>query len=289
MTIRSGHFNCKRVLSMLLALAIMVSTVTILFPNQVLAATKGTAVKTLKLNKTYSLDLNGGSKEKVKLKNVGDNWTLIVNGKRVYSNIGSAFDIKYLDIDTSDKYKELLVESDPWGGFSQVTAVRYYSKNKVKAYVCDHVNAFTSLAGVKNTGKNKFYLDFDTPYRNSNYGMYHIKRMPVKISGSMIVSLKKNTYELGDYFITSDYILNKSMKLYPKASRKNAVSTLKAGTTFKATRVKIGTRRYNGYNYEYDLYVKVKASNGKTGWLYFPALKEYNGGKPYLVNPRGWA
>ncbi|MBQ9063020.1 MAG: hypothetical protein IJ121_09415 [Eubacterium sp.] len=137
-------------------------------------------VKTLKPAKTYKLNLNGGRKEKVRYKlinksNYRQQFRLYVNGKCVYkktfspekhySSVGS---VRFLDIQRSDQYKELLL--DLWGDESNqgVMVLRYYNANKIKAFYSYKNGLLDRIDSkeIKNAGNNKFYLTADTPFSN---------------------------------------------------------------------------------------------------------------------------
>ena len=77
--------SAKRIPIFVLIFSLMCVAFFAVMPETVHAAGKSTAVKVLKTNTTYELDLNGGKKEKVKLATSSRQFYLYVNGKKVYT------------------------------------------------------------------------------------------------------------------------------------------------------------------------------------------------------------
>ena len=267
-------------------------------------------VETLKPAKTYKIDLNGGKKEKVryKLKDKTDGrqtFKLYVNGKCVYKKTFSPLrqyarvaSVKYLDIKRSDQYKELMLDLDGDQSNNGVMVLRYYSKNKIKVYESGKNEGLldrTDSAGIQNTGKNKFFLNQDTPFPNETFGCYYA-RMPFKLKGSMIAKKNASKYRLmrvSDYtpgvFGTPYYVLARKMGLYETDSMNVVTRHCYAGTKFTPVWVKVIDEETVSYGSDpytrYNLLVNVTLSTGESGWLYFPAFKQ---GDDYLTAVPAW-
>ncbi|MBQ6361668.1 MAG: hypothetical protein IJJ25_11080 [Lachnospiraceae bacterium] len=273
-------------------------------------------MKKLKAGKTYKINLNGGKKEKVKytVKEISDStqrFTLYVNKKAVYTKVLDEWSVvnsvKTVDFISKDKYKEILV--DIGGGYSNwwVFVLRYVSPKKVIA-----CTEFTNVKGkmcpldisridsgvYKNTGKNKLYLQNDTPFRNENFGCYHILA-PIKLKSGKMKAVAESKYKLTgvkDYteslFGGKYYKLKKEMVLYKSASFKKELKTLEAGDTFVPTYIKPlkpeSKEVYDDTVYGYPLFVKVKDAEGTTGWLYFPPWSSEGYSSEYLTATPAW-
>lgn len=264
--------------SMLLVMALAVS-----IPAQ--AAAK--KAKLLKKEKTYTVDLNGGRKENVrfsvkKLKDYNQQFRLSVDGKIVYKKKlewGTVTDVFLADLNKKDKYKEIVVnwsgDQSDWHFF----LLRYKGK-KVKAFT-----NVTSTNGIHDgrmafTGKKKilkgngvFYGEVETPFSNRTFGCYYILA-PAKLSDGKIKYTKAKTYRLSGVssyvqYVFKDkyYRLAESMDLYKSASKRKVLRTCPAGTRFTPLKIKLAGKT-SAYNY--NLFVYVKTSDGKKGWLYFP-------------------
>ena len=273
-------------------------------------------MKKLKAGKTYKIDLNGGKKEKVKytVKEVNEStqrFKLYVNGKVVFkkdiddwSLISS---VKTVDFIKKDKYTEIFV--DVAGSYSNwwFFVLRYVSPKKVIACtkftnvegeMCPLNTSRTDSGTYKNTGKNKLYVQSETPFYNSNFGCYYILA-PVKLKSGKIKAVTESKYKLTGvsnytpaYFGGKYYKLKKKMVLYKSASFKTELKTLKAGDTFVPTDLKPlapeSKEMYGSMIRRYPLFVKVKASDGIKGWLYFPAWSEDGSGTDYLTAQPSW-
>lgn len=254
----------------------------------------------LKENRTYSYDLNGDKKkEKIifKCKPASDysegKIQIYINGKKLFSRklhtIGAYCYL--VDLNTKDNNKELLIqafsESDCTAEF---LAFRYKSKNKTTILEgCDkpgylNCNArqlcLYRFSVSSNTGSNKLYISADTPYSNSCFGSYYIK-VPVAIKNGKIIAQKQSSYKVLDYTKTFVYQLNRSMKLYEKASTDSKSTICDSGSKFNVMQLKpVKKNKDRG-----ALYVKVKMSSGMTGWLYFP---DESNGSEYLKDIPSW-
>ena len=303
-----------RMLRLMRVAAICVMLLALLIPA-VRPAEAGAAanykVKTLKPAKTYKLNLNGGRKEKVRYKlvsksNYRQQFRLYVNGKCVYKKMFSPAkryslvgSVKYLDIQRSDKYRELLL--DLWGDESNQGAMvlRYYNANKIKAFYSYKTGLMDRIDSkeIKNAGNNKFYLTADTPFSNESFGCYYA-RMPFKLSDSTIKNKTAGKYKLmrvSEYapsLLGSQYYeLARYMEMYTTDSMETISRDCYAGTKFTPTYVKVldqQTVYYGGYPaVRYNLLVKVKLSTGESGWLYFPAVLDSNESQ-YLKYKPAW-
>lgn len=255
----------------------------------------------LKENKTYHYDLNGDKKKetiKVACKISGYSNAevqLYVNGKKLYSRKRDALGAEFylVDLNTKDKYKELLVHAiSDSGTTGDFFAVRYKGKNKksiLEGAVKNgrKLKTNTSQLGLyrftflSNTGQNKLYLSADTPYSNSYFGCYYIK-VPVAVKNGKLIVQKLSTYKTLGSTKKFTYELSRGMSLYEKPTTASASAYCYSGSRFKALELKPATAGQETG----ALYVKVKMSSGKTGWLYFPAYNRYNSG--YLKEVPAW-
>lgn len=255
----------------------------------------------LKENKTYRYDLNGDKKkEKIKVicQRINDTDATIqvyINGKKFFSRNRYAFGAEFylVDLNTKDKYKELLVhalsDSDTIGDFF---ALRYKGKNKKSIFegTANKGAKLKSNTGqldlyrftlLSNTGKNKLYISADTPYSNFYFGSYYIK-VPVAIKNGKLIAQKQSAYQVLAYTKTFVYQLKRSMPLYETASTGSNYVTCYSGSKFKVLELKPAEKNKDTG----ALYVKIKTLSGKKGWLYFPAYSGYN--YDYLEVKPGW-
>lgn len=286
----------KKIISFLTALCIL-SAILLPLPS----AQAASKTVRLKEGKTYRYDLNGDKKkEKIKVtcKEVGmgkAKTNIYINGKKFFSRkryaLGAEF---YLaDLNKKDRYKEIIVHmldsSDASGDFF---ALRYKGKNKkliLNGSTKQNPNLksasrqlrLSRFSFLSNTGNNKLYIKADTPYFNFYFGSYYVK-VPVAVKSKTLIGQKLTTYQTLGYTKKYIYELNRSMTLYAKASTGSRGVTCYSGSRFKALAIKpVEKNKDTG-----ALFVKVKMTTGKTGWLYFPDYSQYN--TEYLKNRPGW-
>lgn len=300
----------KKIWKYLLIVCFAVVSGSILVPGQVKAA--GNAkVTMLKKGRTYSYDLNGDKKkEKIKItytvknkykSNCRRKVNFYVNGKliyikQLYGEPDFPVKVRLADLNTSDKYKEILVQKyDSSSTTSDFFALRYMGKKKVK--VLQGMKNFKWHAGSNtkqiscyrfdfksNTGKNEFYIDADTPYSNSYFGSYYVK-IPIVLGNGKFAVKQLASYEISNRLKWSqhEYELKRGMTLYKTDSMQSGEDTyLTPGTKFKAKEIKPVNVNDN-YG---ALYVKVVTLSGQTGWIYFPEYSRYNSG--YLKDVPEW-
>ena len=287
----------KKVVKIVFVSLLLVMALSVCHPAQ--AANQ--KAKLLKKGKTYSTDINGGGKEKIrfgvkKLRNYDQQFTLSINGKAVYKKtleLGLVTDVFLADLNTKDKYKEIVVN---WAGdasdwhffilryngkkvteFSDVTSTNGISKGRM---------SFTGKQRILK-GNGVFYGEVETPFFNRNFGCYYILA-PAKLSGGKIKYITAKTYSLtgvstyvNNVFHDKYYRLAKSMDLYKSASKGKVLCTCPAGTGFTPLKIKLD--RTAG-DYRYDLFVYVKTEDGQTGWLFFPNEST----EQYLTNIPLW-
>lgn len=286
----------KRKVSLLLAVSLMCALV---FPVPMVQAANSKIVY-LKENRTYRYDLNGDKKkEKIKVKCTVSGYSnatiqLYVNGKRIFSRKRDSLGAKFylVDLNKKDKYKELLVHglSDS-GTTGDFFAVRYKGNNKKSVLEGATQNGRKLRSNSKqlnlyrftlysNTGQNKLYIKADTPYSNFYFGSYYVK-VPVVIKNGKLTAQKSSSYRALGQTRSYLYRLKRSMALYEKASTSSSSVICYSGSSFHALELKPAQNSDTG-----GLYVKVKMSSGKTGWLYFPSYSSYDIG--YLENVPAW-
>ena len=287
----------KKKMSFLLALCLICA---LFAPPQAAQAANSKVVR-LKENKTYRYDLNGDKKKEsikvvCKVSGYSDaEIQLYINGKKFYSRKRDALDAQFYlaDLNTKDKYKELLVHAiSDSGTTGDFFAVRYKGNNK-KSILEGAVKNGRSLKSntrqlgiyrfifLSNTGQNKLFISADNPYSNPYFGCYYIK-VPIALKNGKLIAQKLPSYKTLGYTKKFTYELKRGMTLYEKPSTAGSGAYCYSGSKFKALELKpASTGQDDG-----ALYVKVKMSSGKTGWLYFPAYSSYNSG--YLKEVPAW-
>lgn len=268
----------KKKISFLLVLSIIYT----FFSHIPIVQAANSKVVKLKENKTYHYDLNGDKKkEEIEVKCLASGYNakiqIYINGKKIFSRkrnaLGAVFYL--IDLNTKDKYKEILIhaysDSDTAMDFF---AFRYKGKNRksiLEGYSGFLLNSNTKqlrlarFSVLSNSGKNKLYISADSPYTNGCFGSYFIK-VPIIVKNGKLVVQRLSTYKTQDYTKKYVYELNSNMVLYTKASTNSKGVTCYSGSKFKALELKpVETNKDIG-----ALYVKVKISSGKIGWLYFP-------------------
>ncbi len=252
-----------------------------------LTSVQAAGVTKLKAGITYTLDLNGGTKERVNVKMtsgtyangryVGAVWHMYVNEREVarYSfskTFEEDIEVYYVDLNKKDKYKEVFVMSTGVNScLADARAVRYYSDKKVK--VLPLINYSKRMRLLSCNGKKKMSFWADTPFYNYKFGCYYCK-VTGKVKGDKIIIQKQKTYKLetpngGLLYQGNRYELNQSMKLYRSASNKKAYRLLKPGTRFVAQKIKPARSKVENGIRHWDVYVKIKTTKGKKGWLFF--------------------
>lgn len=270
-----------------------------------LSSIKAANVTELKSNTTYELDLNGkGQSVRIEMadpiydRHSEASWHMYVNGEQVASyNFGSHsgdedIDIYYLDVNNKDKYKEIFVMSREVNMcLVDARIIRYRSEKNVDVMSLNKgvVKDAKRMSIISCDGNNNIMFWADTPFTNLGFGCYYCK-VTGKVTSKGITIKKQKTYklELPNRGLSSRgnlYELKRSMKLYKSSSGRGVKMTLKPGTKFIAKQIKPSSFKRTSWGYNiWKVYVEVKMTSGKKGWLSF-SNSEYG---YYLVYTPGW-
>lgn len=242
------------ILMFLLLIAITVFPVSVSAGSRTIVMQKGRTY--------YSVDLNGGGNENIRYTTAtryNEGILIYVNGKSVYyDKYLPIYRVSVVDINSSDRYKEILLEYD-WGSLTQFRVLRYGSDGKIHLLYASPSGENEGASTISGNGTIKIGRSSG----NATLGVVNYT-LTAKVSGNTIKPKKEKYYPIvsisarrfGKYYKT-----NKKLKLYKTASKKKAKATLKTGTRFRAIGVK---RVSNGF------WVYIKTKTQKKGWLYFP-------------------
>lgn len=259
---------------------IMISTVLLLsvIPSNVSASAKTVkeeqmeGVIRLNAKETYQYDLNqDGTTEDIKYEyteNEVDYKTtvkLYINSKLSMEKVsdGWAYDLQICDLDTSDRYLDLYLYSR---GASDVVNSAYFIR-----YNGENLSEITSMEenrpkgfeyfryGLdKINGDGTFTVWVDTPIFSEAIGCY-ICSVSYQLKDNQISLLPTKTYALNETSKEYKYKAQKNFTVYKKAGSKSVSFKVKKGSkvTFEAFYVSKSGKAY----------MKVKNSQGKTGWI----------------------
>lgn len=216
---------------------------------------------------------------------------IFVNGVTVLSRVvdGYSCTVQICDLNKKDKSLDLSVysTSDSYC-LEDFFLLRYKGKKfeaikefNYKTGVPKNISIYR-IGGIKKVkGNGTFSIVADTPYYNFKFGCYYVD-IPAKATTSKVTFPTASSYTVTGYTKTFQYKLATSMVLYKKASlSSDKLGTLSSGTKFTAKSIKpLSVATNDG-----AIFVKVKTSAGKTGWIYFPAD---TGDKQYLEMVPGW-
>ena len=244
--------------------------------------TNGYKAQLLDAKKTYKINLNGGKEELVRYENSnisGDlHARIYVNDKivweKIYAKQGNSGDnyvrVYLVDMNKSDKYKELIVSKMVVNSYATNTyIVRYKSQKKTMEYALK--NASGTVMGLRYSGlefdqKNNVIFRQDTPFRDYKFGCYYVYRTAKFKSGKFYFPNQKN-YDVDSStpLVNGDkyYKLSRSVKLFEKSKLTSKYSTLPAGTQFRAIIYRPGTTEQS-----YESFIKIKTVSGKKGWIH---------------------
>ena len=247
---------------------------TLLFLSSIIHA--DTTIISLISGKSYSIDLNGGASETIFYSKTGyDDIQIYVNGKQVFhDNELPVTQVRVVDIQKNDKFKEIVLEYD-YGSACEFTILRYGSNKKIKKLYTTNHKYWEKPDSFDGNG-NVQILRWGGNYTLGSLFYY----VTGKLSSKNFKIAKQNNCKIQSIGATLKngwYTTARKLDLYKSSSKKRKTATLKSGTKIKALAAKV-----SGSNY----YVKVKTSDGKKGWIYFPQLKEYSSNSYYLVGGR---
>lgn len=306
--------KCKSVFVLLLAVVMVFCSV----PVQDVSAKANTCVtgkKKLKKNTNYYYDLDGnGKKEKIKWKVVNKKKTtkayVYINGKAIYTkklkNIGdfmnSGWRLTLVNIDEKDKYVEMLLESVNEVSEMEVCRFMRYKKGKIvqllkykqnngKRFGVDTYGQWT----IKGDGTviNKSYMSLNSV--STTGGL--IPKVVLKLKNGKLTYTKKNMYDLAKANVYPEseynYMAGNTITVYKSYKKDSGVElSMSFGERFKATQVYISKwKKQNGKYQPKQFWVKIKTSDGKSGWVFIPSIsdetQDFTGGGTVMLP--GWS
>ena len=223
---------------------------------------------------TFEVDLDGNGKaEKIstRIEYTVDEWLysveVSINGKKVITEtlpdnewIDQA-EVYVIDVNSKDKYKELIVA---YAGESSCLQRAYrYTKKKLKLlFDTDWMGYLEGVIPDQEEGKNVLkYEQVTTPIGNNFYVTTNNKIKKQKLKE---IKPKNGIYTLIDESWSGrnyDYTLAKDANLYTKPDGKKVKKTLKEGTKFYVTGLKLGKGEFAYAN------ISLTADGSSIGWI----------------------
>lgn len=262
----------------------------LLLYSKVIVQAKLMEEEILESDKVYEYDLDGdGKKEKINYVNkqidsTNLNYEVIIkiNGKNVYQKKGKGFSaiISICNIDTRDKYKELILRD--YAGDDDIFSayIMQYKNKKLKSLVelikitKDEIWLGAGIRGVSTNGKgilywgsasiNDLYQYCESMDPMGILFLGNLKKVAFTLENGKIQLKKVFSYEAEDKYVTDDiryYTAKKKIITYEKPNIKSKKSSvLKKGEEFQIDRIKkIGKG---------IAYLRVVKKNGKKSWIY---------------------
>lgn len=261
----------------------------------------------LENGKSMQVDLNGKGKKNLSYSfedtsNTSAKINIKVDGKSIfqksYSDPAGLFSgtVYMIDLDTKDKYKELFYEVCLDDSFLfDIGLLRYDENGKATRYPISAKKWKGRLyrlkgheTAINSDGAGTLYITTDMPFANDAFGSYHA--VAKGKLGNKKCRIKNSKY----YAIDSEYLkwmggfyeIKSATALYKSASGKSVKGVLASGTKFKALSIhpiNIQPESDDEYANYADLYVKIRTTDGKTGWVFFPKHGGYGYGESYIL------
>lgn len=221
---------------------------------------------------TFKVDLDGNGKDEeiyTRIEYTTDDWLysidVSINGKKVYSQIFEdnhcifRGDVSYIDINPKDKYKDVIITVED--EFSCREKVYRYKKKKLKLlFDTDWVGFLEGVVPEQKNDKNVLmYEQITTSIGNCFYVVTNNKIKKQKLKE---IKPKDGIYTVVDEsWGGRDYtfILAKDVEIYSKPDGKKVKKTLKEGTEFYVTKLKL-------IKGEYAL-ISLVDGESEIGWL----------------------
>ncbi|MCR5736990.1 MAG: hypothetical protein K6G64_05000 [Eubacterium sp.] len=260
-----------------------------------IGTTNSVEAKTLKINKKYSINLDGKKgKETIEIKSkkiknsVYDKFTLYIDGKKVLKVKGYDACCKVLDINKKKAGKEIAF-------YGRGNSCTFTNKAGIFTYKKGKLNKVLDLGGddkemsfgrvwagsadyITTDGKGTLTIGYDSP---SGIGMAsYIADVKFEYKKGKLVRKTKNEVVFNKKSREYQYELNEDATVYQKPSQTSGVkATLKKNTKLSILKVRYDVIKdkvtvYNHYEACYNIYAFVKAADGTEGWI---ALKKYPG------------
>ncbi|MGN0416247.1 MAG: hypothetical protein ACI4FX_12295 [Agathobacter sp.] len=242
------------------------------------------SAKSLSCTKAYVIDLNGdGTTENIKWteKEFNDKCTvkLYINGKKLAtatSKHGLTAQVSVVDIDETDKYKDIYVqitsESD---GFEKGFGYRYQNGKLKKYFTFDQPT--TGRLSILENQPGDGCIWFSSEYSDS-YIMQGYARQPYEIISGRLKPVNKKVLNTTAEWRKKNYRATKALKVYAALGDEEPAFTLPKKTTFHVCKIKAkdAGKLYQGVSYIY-----IQTDTGKSGWIKNPEkeifMGEYDG------------
>lgn len=242
----------RKITSIFLTLAIVISNFTILNTTEVDAATS--SLKVLKPNTTYSYNLDGkGSSEKIKFTRSAINSTdykikLYINGKYVTSvqewHYGSypSKEVRIFDFYSKDSSKEIYLKGEDTSKIIKYNKGKYTIKTISGAIDIDSYNKSTGIVKIMREINDNVLRGCVSEYKVSGY---NITKQPIN-------------YGRNADMLTTRYKALKNIKAYKKPNSSTVAFTIKKGSIVYADAT---------YSKGSKKYIRFRNSSGKYGWV----------------------
>jgi hypothetical protein len=230
-------------------------------------------IKTLDKDTIYEYDLNcDGKTEKIQYKLSGNEdeyktaLSLYINDKLCLSkeDDGFSFRVKILDLDKSDKYMDLFINTSIESDCIKNAFFVRYDGEKLSDYVNFNIDNLTKDFNThrysieKVNGDGKFTIVIDTPVYSDAIGCYYCY-VPFQLKDSAVSVIPTNIYTLTKDSSEYKYKSAKNFSVYAKAGSKKVVYKVKKGDKVTFDKMYITKSGIT--------YFRIKNSKGKTGWI----------------------
>lgn len=230
-------------------------------------------IKALDKDTVYEYDLNGdGKTEKIQYKLSGNEdeyktaLALYINDKLCLSkeDDGFSFRVKILDLDKSDKYMDLFINTSMESDCIKNALFVRYDGEKLFDYVDFDIDNLTKDFNTyrysieKLYGDGKFTIVIDTPVYSNAIGCYYCY-VSFQLKDSAISVIPTKMYTLTKDSSEYKYKSARSFPVYSKAGSKKVVYKVKKGD--KVTFDKMYVAKSG------KTYFRIKNRKGKSGWI----------------------
>lgn len=249
-----------------------------------------------------------GSEEKVELtfKSESDeeysskDYYLHINGDRVVEQVGNAIEgsLSIVDIDTSDKYKEIIFIAGYENGYTAITVYHYINGELVEVMLSDNGDSIsyfniTECNGdgtILIPGESNFgYFDENEEYeQGKDLGQYEIKCKYILADGYLARLGNERYNETTDEWRDRKYIVKfDEIPVYEKYKEAKEAFKLKKGDVFHLLAVRkfepVYSTNYADMVYS-EAWVLIKTDDGKQGWFNVPKGHFYESPDGYIYH-----
>lgn len=244
----------------------------------------------LEENKRYSIDLDGdGIEEEIRLKakkaeSSGYKYQLYVDYDKAKTIKGYSIACRVVDIDTTDKQKEICFYSMGPSNYVETFGIYTYTDNKLVKISKEMLKPCRDGLKIKGDGKVSSTHDY---LASDQMGCYYVRRDYEYKNGKLVELSDDNIDELTNNSEEYEYKLCKKIDVYKSYNSTKIVKTLKKGTKLKIDKV---------YYTKKDIedkttvnHARIRVDDKVVGWIEIPSVYDEDGQwneKKYIFEER---